>query len=147
MKLIKIIFLSILLYSVSFAQIQDDAVVSKGEGLKTISFNGTLDEQDTIYTSEFSLRDCETIFYVHRHWYSATSKPRIKLLRQERFWTDGWATSDTYSTADSLETYQAARTDTVTAGYPTAIRFVIIGAANNPADTWFDMKVVAKLED
>ena len=145
MKL-KIILLSILLFFTAFAQIEEDAALSKGDGIKTYSFTGTLDEQDTIYTSEFYLRDCETIFYIHRHYNSITSKPRVKLLRQERLWEDQWSLSDTYTIDDSLETYQAARADTVSAGYPVASRFVIIGIAANPADTEFDIKVVAKLE-
>lgn len=151
MKLIKIFLISLTLIFTSFAQISDNAVVNKGDGAKTISFTGTLygsnSAYDTLYSNEFKLSDCETIFYVYRHYSSATSKPRVKLLRQERVFNSesSWTTTDTYSTADSLETYQSARTDTVSATLPVAVRYVIIGAANNPNDTWFEIVTRAKL--
>lgn len=147
MKFLNIILLSILLSFTAFAQISDNAVVNKGDGAKTVSFTGTLDETDTLYSNEFKMSDCESIFYIYRHYSSASSKPRVKLLRQERVFNSAssWTTTDTYSTADSLETYQSARTDTVSATLPIAVRYVIIGAANNPDDTWFEVITRAKI--
>lgn len=153
MKLAKIFFLSILLSFTALAQVSDNAVVNKGDGAKTISFTGTLygsnSAYDTLYSNEFKLSDCETIFYVYRHYSSASSKPKVKLLRQERVFNSAssWTTTDTYSTADSLETYQAARTDTVSATLPVAVRYVIIGATGNPNDTWFEVITRAKIKE
>jgi hypothetical protein len=145
MKLVKIFLIAILLSFTAFAQFDDDASVSEDLGIRTILFDGDLASTDTLYSKEFKIADCETIFNVYRHYTSASSKPRIRVLRQERFFPDAWTTVDGYSIADSLETYQAARVDTFGTGYPTAMRLVIIGAANNPADTEFEIMIKAKI--
>ena len=116
----------------------------------TYNMSQTKSAKEITYYTAFNLRSTDTLTtdpiniigleyapkYGHYKYNSASAKPKIKLVRQEKV-LGTWTDITTVSTSDSLETLRAwTCTDTHT---EQLTRFLIIGAAGNPTDTqgWF----------
>lgn len=69
--------------------------------------------------------------FARKLFNSVTSKPKIKIVRQEYLF-GSWRDAKTLYTADSLETYQNFTADTLRAPLS---RYLIIGVTGNPIDT------------
>jgi hypothetical protein len=94
--------------------------------------HAVVDSVDTLYTNTFyGDRLANGIMTGRVLFTSVAGKPRIKVIRQSRFFTS-WQDMKTLYTADSLETERNIVGDTLqTYGEH---RFKIIGAAANRAD-------------
>jgi hypothetical protein len=133
-KSVLVTLLVMLMAGLTLAQSAFTYNMSKSQGWKEHTFYTafTLVGVDTLETDAVDISTLENApKYGHYQYTSASAKPKIKLVRQEKVngtWTDITA----ISVSDSLETLRAwTLTDTHT---EKLTRFLIIGAAGNPAD-------------
>ena len=129
-----IVFLFVLVSFNLFAQSAFTYNMSQSIGWKEHTFYTafTLAGVDTLETNPIDITALEYAPKYGQYQYtSASAKPKIKLVRQEKV-NGTWTDITTVSTSDSLETLRSwTCTDTHTNKLS---RFLIIGAANNPSD-------------
>lgn len=125
----KIILAAMLLLSSLLVSAQSaftvDAATNKGDGVKSITFTGTLNGTDTLTSSEFKLYDCETVFDFWSYHGENADSVKIKVLRQYKMFGDNWITAKTVYAADSLLTMRVL-SDTL-ANNPIANRYIFLG--------------------
>jgi hypothetical protein len=120
-----------------------DDVIGKGN-IKTITFIGTVEYDDTLFSSPFHLLDCEPDFDFW-HYVSTPDTAALTVKYQWRAFDDVWVTKDSILVGDSSYTMIATR-DTITY-YPLELRLMYIGTDQNGTATTFNSRIRAKLKD
>lgn len=108
----------------------ENATVSKSGNMQSVYFEAYVASTDTLYSNSFSYEDygqvCKGAFLLT----STAGTPKIKLVKQESWFSDTWSTTKTIWN-DSAET-QTTFSDTIL----TKTRYVLIGVSGNQTDSY-----------
>lgn len=136
---------ALILFSVQlFAQDtgwDNNTVNTKGDTYESIVFQGTVAGTDTLVSNEFNITGKNPVVTAYKFFNSATSKPKIKLIKKYKYFSNSTASTKTFYTADSLET-QSTVADTL---YGTC-QLYFIGTGTNPSDTKINWMYIVKKE-
>ena len=133
MKRMNLFLIVMILSAVSIFPQTLTGTFASEKGAYQLYIETALAGQDTLVSPEIDLsKGISNITLIGKKLFtSASSKPRIKLIHQEKLFGT-WTDTKTIYTADSTETVQTMTPDTLRAPLS---RYLIIGTATNASDT------------